>query len=133
MASYDDGPILLTGRLAQCREGEAGKSPTAHEAEKTERGTWRPIHYSPAAECWRGERHKDNSGAFNECWFMHVCEQTTQRWVKHHSKGAEGKIPKAHSRSEVVCVTTSQSKNMVTYTGPSIISEWVGRRGQSYP
>ena len=48
-------------------------------------------------------------------------------------EGAEGKIPRAHARSEVICATTSQSKNMVTYTGLSITQSGVGRGGKIIP
>ena len=43
VAPHDDGPVLLTGGLAQCREGEPRMSPAVHKAEKTQRGAWEAL------------------------------------------------------------------------------------------
>lgn len=59
-------PYLADQRVfrPQCGDGEPRQRPTAHKAEKTERGTWEAHSLELSS---RVERHTENFEAFNAC------------------------------------------------------------------
>lgn len=78
MAPYDC-PILLTAEFPSHSAGRENPGRAQKLTKLRQRGVpGRPVHLSPAAECWGGQRHTENFEDFSECRSGNVGEETTQ-------------------------------------------------------